>query len=92
MANKKNLTKAVAVATGKTQKDSKVIVEVVMDVIKDALASGEDVKLVNFGIFKVAQRKERKGTNPKTLAPMVIPAKTVIRFKAGKGLADVVNA
>lgn len=92
MANKKDLTKAVAAATGKTQKDSKVIVEKIMETISGALAKGEEVKLVNFGKFSVRERAERKGINPQTLEPMTIPAKNVIKFKAGKGLADVVNA
>ena len=92
MANKKDLTKAVAVATGKTQKDSKVIVETVMGIIVDTLANGDEVKLVNFGIFSTRVRAERNGINPQTLEPMVIKAATVVKFKAGKGLAETVNA
>ncbi|MBD3195402.1 MAG: DNA-binding protein [Candidatus Lokiarchaeota archaeon] len=91
MANKKDLTKVVAEATNKTQKDSKVIVESIMKVISGALAKGEEVKIVNFGKFSVRERAERKGINPQTLEKMTIPAKNVIKFKPGKGLADVVN-
>jgi DNA-binding protein HU-beta len=92
MANKKTLTDAVAQATGKTKKDSKVIVETVMGIIVDTLASGDEVKLVNFGKFSTRQRAERKGINPQTKEPMIIKAATVVKFKAGKGLAETVNA
>jgi DNA-binding protein HU-beta len=91
MANKKDLTVAVAKATGKTQKDSKVIVESLTKVISEQLHKGNDVKIVNFGKFSVVQRAERKGINPQTHEPMVIPAKKVVKFKAGKSLADNVN-
>ena len=91
MANKKDLTNAVAEATGKTKKASKVIVDVVMETIKNTLASGDEVKLVNFGKFSTRERAERNGINPQTLQPMVIQAKTVVKFKVGKGLASVVN-
>jgi len=91
MANKKDLTNAVAEATGNTKKASKEVINVIMEVIKESLAKGEDVKLVNFGSFKVVARKARKGRNPRTGESIDIPAKNVVRFKAGKGLAEAVN-
>ena len=71
MANKKDLTNAIAIATGKTKKDSK--------------------ELVNFGTFKVVNRKARKGRNPRTGESIDIPAKNVVRFKAGKGLKEAAD-
>ncbi|MBD3196344.1 MAG: hypothetical protein GF317_14895 [Candidatus Lokiarchaeota archaeon] len=91
MANKKDLTKAVAVATGMTQKDSKPVVESIMKVISDALESGDSVKIVNFGKFSVVDRAARKGRNPQTGEELQIPAKKAIKFKAGKALNDSVD-
>lgn len=60
-------------------------------------AVGEELKrtgklsLVGFGTFICAQRKARTGRNPKTGSAMHIPSKKVVRFRAGKGLSDVVN-
>ena len=91
MANKKDLTNAIAEATGNTKKASREMVNIIMDVIKETLAKGETVRLVNFGTFKVVARKARKGRNPRTGEAIDIPAKNVVRFKAGKGLAEAVN-
>jgi DNA-binding protein HU-beta len=60
-------------------------------------AVGEELKtsgklsLVGFGTFNCVQRKARTGRNPKTGGAIQIPARKVVRFKAGKGLTDVVN-
>lgn len=60
-------------------------------------AVGEELKtsgklsLVGFGTFNCVHRKARTGRNPKTGGAIQIPARKVVRFKAGKGLTDVVN-
>ena len=47
--------------------------------------------LVGFGTFSVVKRKAREGRNPQTGKAIKIPAKKVIKFKAGKALADKVK-
>ncbi|NLN39487.1 MAG: HU family DNA-binding protein [Smithella sp.] len=47
--------------------------------------------LVGFGTFSVVKRKARQGRNPQTGKAMKIPAKKVVKFKAGKALADKVK-
>jgi DNA-binding protein HU-beta len=91
MANKKDMINAIAEATGKTKKDSKMVIDTIMKAIKAGLISGEDVKLVNFGTFKVVARKARKGRNPRTGEALDIPAKNVVRFKVSKALGSTVN-
>mgnify|MGYP006297959035 CR=1 FL=1 len=91
MANKKDLTNAIAEATNKTKKDSKGIVDSIAKVIKATLSKGEKVKLVNFGTFTVVERKARKGRNPRTGESIDIPAKKVVKFKPGKQLKGLVN-
>ncbi len=60
-------------------------------------AVGEELKktgklsLVGFGTFNCVQRRARTGRNPKTGGAIQIPARKVVRFKAGKGLTEVVN-
>jgi DNA-binding protein HU-beta len=39
----------------------------------------------------VRERKKREGRNPKTGAKLVIPARRVPAFSAGKGLRDAVG-
>jgi DNA-binding protein HU-beta len=47
--------------------------------------------LVGFGTFSVVKRKAREGRNPQTGKAIKIPAKKVVKFKAGKALADKVK-
>jgi len=60
--------------------------------IKDALAAGDSVQLIGFGTFQPVAREARTGRNPQTGKPLKIPAKTVVKFKAGKTLKDSVNS
>jgi DNA-binding protein HU-beta len=47
--------------------------------------------LVGFGTFSVVKRKAREGRNPQTGKTIKIAAKKVVKFKAGKALADKVG-
>lgn len=47
--------------------------------------------LVGFGTFSVVKRKAREGRNPQTGKAIRIPAKKVVKFKTGKGLAESVR-
>jgi DNA-binding protein HU-beta len=55
------------------------------------LKKGGKIGLVGFGTFSVSKRKAREGRNPQTGATIKIPAKKVVKFKAGKELAEKVN-
>ncbi|MGB0167381.1 MAG: HU family DNA-binding protein, partial [Luteibaculum sp.] len=55
------------------------------------LKKGGRISLVGFGSFAVSERSARKGRNPKTGKEINIPAKKVVKFKAGADLADSVN-
>ena len=54
--------------------------------ITEATRKGDKVSLVGFGTFSVAERKARKGRNPKTGKEIKIAAKKVPKFSAGAGL------
>jgi DNA-binding protein HU-beta len=56
--------------------------------IEEALASGETVSLTGFGSFSVTTRAARTGRNPQSGKEIKIAARKVVKFKAGKGLAD----
>ena len=84
--NKQQLVDVVAQNTGMTKKDSVAAVSAILDVITTALASGEDVKITGFGSFEVKTREARTGRNPKTGAPVEIPASKYVSFSAGSVL------
>ncbi|MEA3547951.1 MAG: HU family DNA-binding protein [Thermodesulfobacteriota bacterium] len=62
-----------------------------LEAVTDSLQQGENVTLVGFGTFSAAERAARTGRNPQTGKKIKIPAKTVVKFKAGKKLADAVK-
>jgi integration host factor subunit beta len=88
---KADLIEAVARATELTKKDSEVIVEEIFENIIQALNRGEKIELRGFGSFRVRQREARRGRNPKTGAPVDIPAKRVVYFKPGKELKALID-
>ena len=47
-----------------------------------ALAKGEKITLVGFGTFERRSRQARTGRNPRTMAPLRIPASKVPAFRA----------
>lgn len=65
--------------------------EAVLSTIKEALAAGDSVTFTGFGTFKVMDRPERKGRNPRSGEEITIPASKVVKFTPGKILKDAVN-
>ncbi len=89
--NKTELVNAVAEKTGLTKVKAAEAVDGIISAIGDTLKRGEKVSLVGFGTFDVVERPERMGRNPQTGKAIKIPAKKVVRFKAGKKLREMVN-
>lgn len=88
--NKTELIAAVAEKAELSKKDAEIAVSAAIDVITDALRSGEKVQLVGFGSFEVKTRAARVGRNPKTGTEIEIPQTKTPVFKAGKALKDAV--
>ncbi len=59
--------------------------------IADALAEVETVTFAGFGKFEARSRALRQGRNPRTGAPVDVPAAQVPFFKAAKALRDTLN-
>ena len=89
--NKTELIAAVAKDTGLSKKDAEAAVKSIVANTTKALKKGEKVQIVGFGTFEVRKRAKKQGHNPKTGAPMTIPASKLPAFKAGKALKDAVN-
>jgi integration host factor subunit beta len=88
---KAELVDAVSRASDLTRKHSEVIVDAVFSSILEALQRGDKIELRGFGSFRIRQRNSRRGRNPKTGVKVVVPAKTVPHFKAGKELRELIN-
>lgn len=89
--NKSELVAAMAAKTEMTKKDSEVALNAIVEVISEALASGDKVALTGFGSFEVRERAARTGRNPQTGATIEIAACKAPAFKAGKALKEAVK-
>ena len=84
--NKTELVSAVAKQAGLTNAQSKAAVDAVLDAIAGALKNEDKVALLGFGTSSVNERPAREGINPATKQKIQIPAKKVVKFKAGAQL------
>ncbi|MFW6224836.1 MAG: HU family DNA-binding protein [Bacteroidota bacterium] len=89
--NKAELIDAIASQANITKADAKKALDAFVNTTTKALKKGDRVALVGFGSFSVSKRSARTGRNPQTGAPIQIPAKKVVKFKAGSELADSVS-
>ena len=81
----------IATETGLPQQQVLAVVQKTLDYITEALIAGKNVELRNFGVFEVKLRKPRVGRNPNDPAKDVqIPARAVVKFKAGKEMREQV--
>ena len=76
--NKNDLIAAVADISGLGKAEAGKSVDAVLEAVSSALSSGDEVRLVGFGTFSVADRKASEGRNPRTGETIKIPAKTVV--------------
>jgi len=57
-------------------------------IISAVLKNGDAVAITGFGSFKLVQRKERKGRNPRTGKEIMIPAQKTVKFTPSKALKE----
>jgi len=81
----------VAEDAGLSRADAARAVDAVFGCITGALKQGDEVRLVGFGTFSVAERAASTGRNPRTGETIQIAASKQPKFKAGKGLKDAIQ-
>ncbi|WP_088340996.1 HU family DNA-binding protein [Robiginitalea sediminis] len=89
--NKTELIDAMAADAGITKAAAKKALESFLGNVEGSLKKGNRVSLVGFGSWSVSKRNAREGRNPSTGKTIQIPAKKVVKFKAGSELSDAVN-
>ncbi len=89
--NKTILIDNVAEAAGLKKKDAEKAVNAVFASLQNALCEGDKVQIAGFGTFKVKERKERTGRNPRTKAEIIVPASKAPAFVPAKTFKDAVN-
>lgn len=89
--NKAQLIDAIASEAKITKADAKRALDAFVKTTTVALKKGDRVALVGFGSFSVSKRSSRTGRNPQTGKEITIPAKKVVKFKAGSDLSGNVK-
>lgn len=64
------------------RREATVLVDTLIELIAECLEAGEAVKISSLGAFRVRDKRERMGRNPKTLEAVPIPPCRVVTFRA----------
>ena len=89
--NKSELIDAIAAESKLTKVQAKEALDATTAAITAAMKKGDKVSLVGFGTFSVTERAARTGIKPGSKETIKIPAKKVVKFKAGAELAAAAN-
>ena len=71
--------------------DAKTAVSIILEAMNSAMVRGHRIEIRGFGSFSVIHRAARTGRNPRSGAPVQIPAARVLHFKPGKALREAVD-
>jgi len=82
---------AVAEKSGFRRKKSIDTVEILLELIKQSLASGDDLLFSGFGKFYVKKKKKRRGRNPATGKEMMMRPRKVVTFQCSGILREKIN-
>lgn len=74
-----------------SKSDAKLLVEQFFESIRHALETGQHVKLSGFGNFKLRDKSERPGRNPKTGITIPVTSRRVVTFKSGAKLKNKIE-
>ncbi len=88
---KARIVEAVVETNGNTQQKAHETVEILLELIKRFLESGEDVLISGFGKFCVKNKKKRKGRNPATGEDMMLRPRQVVTFKCSWKLREKIS-
>ncbi|MCD7722134.1 MAG: HU family DNA-binding protein [Prevotellaceae bacterium] len=89
--NKTEIIAKAAESAGLSKADTKKAIEAAVACVKEALANGEKVQIPGVITLTVASRPERTGKNPANGQTITIPAKKVVKAKAGSELTAAVK-
>lgn len=90
--NKAMLAEAISAKVGVSKKEAEDMIKAFVDITMQQLKSNGSVNIAGFGQFSAKTRAGRVGVNPQNPSEKIqIPPVTVPKFKAGKGLKDILK-
>lgn len=88
---REELARETAKRTGLTIKEVQIVLVTFLDIIREALAIGDNVFLRSFGCFSTKKGRERRIRDPRNDGIMVVPARFRVSFKPYPALRDSVQ-
>ncbi|MBR6065499.1 MAG: HU family DNA-binding protein [Paludibacteraceae bacterium] len=85
--NKLALIEAAAAKAQVSKAEAAKVIDAALEAAVEAVKKGEGVQLVGYATIAVAQKAARKAKNPRTGAIVDVPAKKVVKIKAGAKFA-----
>jgi integration host factor subunit alpha len=89
---KASLIERIAKQNNCTPKQAKIILEDMLEIIKDTLGKGQELLISGFGKFEIKEKAPRKGRNPATGKSMVLRKRRVVTFKCAGRLKNKINS
>ena len=89
--NKQQLAEIVYANFAGTKNQSKEVVELIFNTIKETIISGDMVNIGSFGMFYPQKRNARNGRNPKTGASVKVPTHRIVKFKVAGAFKTAVK-
>lgn len=88
---KAEIVNSVHEQVGLQRKAASDTIETLIEIVKNTLASGEDVLISGFGKFCVKEKAARRGRNPATGDEMMLDQRRVVTFRCSTALRKKIN-
>ena len=85
---KKTIVNKVAEATGNPQHYTGRVIEEFLAQMIEELSQGNKLEFRGFGVFEPVRRKKKLARNPKTKEEVMVPARTVVKFRMGREMRE----
>jgi integration host factor subunit alpha len=89
--NKGDIARRIAEDCGFMKHEAGEILEKLLEIIKKRLVTGESVLITGFGKWKVRKKRARRGRNPQTGEPIILPARKIIVWNYSYILKKALN-
>jgi integration host factor subunit alpha len=88
---KESIINSIYNQVGLSKSQSRIVVERLLEIIKETLKSGENILISGFGKFEVKEKSARRGRNPQTTEDLQLRARRVVVFKTSGVLRNNIN-
>ena len=88
---RKDLSNKIYQNLGFSKNYSSTIIDIFFETLTQELIKSDRIKISSFGTFKVINKRERIGRNPKTKIEARISPRKVVKFKPSSFVKKIIN-